>query len=456
MFKTEPANLVPVKIDDLFDVILHRGFFKTGDDIYVGKDKLLMPGDLIVNETELLVKAKKFNLTEFTINKQSGGGVWDKAGKSIIHKYTISNFVTGSVEKKINDIVDQNREVEVKVGIAKSCVKKVISNIRANGGRFDKNEVENTVNGLIDIISENKNPYSIMAKNIINYDEYLLNHSINVCTIGTAVLYKMNSLFNEIDDRDNKNKTVSDMLSFKSKPDSKNFYTNDHIKRIATGFFLHDIGKVTIDERLLNKNGPLSEEEFKTVKKHSYEYGREILKINGIHDPLIKNSVIYHHCPIYENEMKTYPQIENHKKVPLYVRICKLSDIYDAMTSKRSYKEAVNPTEVVTSIFKKYSTRCDQLQLILHSFLKSIGSIPAGSVVTLKNKQKAFILNSDGPVVILLTDIKGEKLNKIPEPIALNEKGMGREFEIDRKVSVKSLHQSIPILPGFIRKVYNG
>lgn len=62
---------------------------------------------------------------------------------------------------------------------------------------------------------------------------------------------------------------------------------------------------------------------------------------------------------------KAYPVYQSPSDLPPYVKICKLADIYSAMTLKRSYGEAVNPTKVVNTIYQDYSGRNPILQLIL-------------------------------------------------------------------------------------------
>lgn len=445
-----------VEVDKLFEVILKDGIVRTGVNIFHSDDTLLIPGDLMIRDTATLQRTKSSGIDRIPIKKASKGDIWDKNGKSILHKFQekIETITTDNVEKQILKLTKIKREAQHKTDVAKNAVKKVINDIRLNGGRFEYNEVEDTVVKLIEVISENENPYSFLAKNISSYDEYLLNHSINVCTIGTAVLYQINKLFNDQKKLGYINKTISEMIGEKKNNGINDFYSVDEIKKISIGYFLHDVGKVAVPEKLLNKKGKFTTQEFDTVRKHSHEYGRIILNKNGIKEDLIQNSVIYHHSPLYKDEFGTYPDIKENYNIPEYVKICKLSDIYDAMTSKRSYKNAINPTEVVTSIFKKYSNKCDRLQIILHSFLKSIGNVPSGSIINLKNRQKAFVMDRKGPVILLITDNKGEKLKRIPDPINLSDSDFGKKYEIDTTINLCTPIESYNILPSFLQRMY--
>ena len=94
------------------------------------------------------------------------------------------------------------------------------------------------------------------------------------------------------------------------------------------------------------------------------------------------------------------------------------------MTSKRCYKDAYNPVAVVTSIVRSYAGKEDSLQLLLHAFVKSIGIYPPGSVVHLLDNRLAYILDSEGPIVLPFTDERGESIPKQPDPIDLGDKDM--------------------------------
>ncbi len=445
-----------VEIDKLIDVVLDKGAVKTGLDIFNYNDHLLIPGKLLIKDTKVLKRTKTAGIKRIPIQKENGGGIWDENGESILHKFhkKYKKITDCDVEKQVKNLIQQKTEAHQGVNVAKTAVKKVIHDIRSNGGRFEYNEVEDTVVKLIDVISETENPYSLLARNIFSYDDYLLNHSISVCTIGTAVLYQVNRLFKDLKILGKKSKTANQMLKLKNHDGKSDFYSIDEIKQISIGYFLHDIGKVAVSENLLNKQGSFTEKEFATVKKHSYEYGKVLLNKNGIKNKFIENSVMYHHGPLYEDESRTYPDKLNHIEIPEYVKICKLTDIYDAMTSKRAYKDAINPAEVITSLYKNYAYKCNQLQLILHSFVKSIGNVPPGTIIQLKNKQTAFVLDSQGPVIILLTDQKGDKLKKVPDPVNLSDSDSSKKYEIDPTKRLSAPMDAYNVLPNFLKRMY--
>ncbi len=178
-----------------------------------------------------------------------------------------------------------------------------------------------------------------------------------------------------------------------------------------------------------------------------------IIEKNKLKNSAIKNIIQYHHAPLYAGEQRCYPDDKSHTQVPLYTRICKLADIYDAMTSKRCYKEAINPISVVTKLFREYAKKDHILQYILHSFVKSIGIYPPGSIVFLRNGQMAYVLESAGPIVLPFTDEQENTLRNKPDPLDIGDSGVAKVKMVDSRKSVKMPKDVYDILPSFIKKI---
>ena len=141
-------------------------------------------------------------------------------------------------------------------------------------------------------------------------------------------------------------------------------------------------------------------------------------------------------------------------EIPPYVKIAKLADIYDAMTSKRCYKDAFNPINVVTNIFRTYANKDPFLQVVLHSFVKVVGIYPPGSILTLRNGQMAYVLLSDGPIVLPFTDSKAQPLSNKPDPIDLGSINIieSPQIQIDNRKSLKAPAEVIDLLPSYITR----
>lgn len=287
-----------------------------------------------------------------------------------------------------------------------------------------------------------------MTKEIFLSDDFLLNHSINVCTGGIAIIRKFNAHFS-----DSINTHLNKVALVKQKKSRENtgsftYYFPEEIKDMAIGFFLHDIGKTAIPESILNKQSRLTVKEFEVVKTHSYKTGMAILKKNDVSNPLIQNIVKYHHAPFYREEKGGYPLGKSPHELPSYVKVCKIADIYDAMTSKRSYADALNPIRVVTRIFRTYAQRDPMLQFILHAFVDTVGLCPPGSVVYLTNQQMAYVIDSKGPIVLPFTDTDGRTLRAKADPIDFGDDSRAHaNLAIDSRepmISPKEVYQSLP------------
>ena len=449
-----------VSIDKLIEAIINGGTVRTGVDIFNEKDVLLLEKDVLVNNVNILLNVKKNGVLEIPINLKDDGGIWDKQGNRISLESRTEKAPPKKVaihesetEKKVKRINELKKEASQKYKKAKENIKKVISEIQRTGGEFDYSVVEDTVTDLFNFLTRNDNAFSYLTKEIFSYDDYLYNHSINVCTVGTAVLKRFNDRFN-----DEANKFLTNLsaeTSDKQADQPEISYINylpDELFNMSVGFFLHDVGKVLIPGEILNKPGRLTEKEFELIKKHSFEKGAMILKKNSLNNSSIKNTVKYHHCALFKDEKNCYPEDRLHIEIPPYVKICKLSDIYDAMTSKRCYKDAYNPIAVVSEIFEKYANKDHLLQVMLYSFVKVIGIYPPGSIVFLRNRQMAYIIDSTGPVVLPFTDTNGTTLRVQPDPIDLSDLDETDKSNIDRREPLKSPADIYDKLPPYLKE----
>ena len=455
-----------MEIDKLLDIVARGGSVKTGINIYNEEGTLLLEKDVMVRKASTLLAIKQNGVHKLDIDSTSEGGVWDKSGHtlpSLTKKETtppkdgMSNLI--EVEKRIKKITRVKKEAVRKYKKAKENVKKVISEMKESGGEFDVELVEDTVSDIFTFLSRNNSGFSYLSKEIFSYDDYLYSHSVNVCTIGTAILNHFNDHFSEI--ITNYLRSISMGQNKPGNEDIGNFYMNYQpleLQDMATGYFLHDAGKALIPDEILNKKGKLTPEEFQIVKTHSYEKGAELLEKNKINNAIIENIVMNHHAVLFDQEQRCYPDNKLPIEIPPYVKIAKLADVYDAMTSKRCYKDAFNPINVVTNIFRNYANKDPLLQVVLHSFVKAVGIYPPGSILTLRNGQMAYVLLSDGPIVLPFTDTKSQPLTNKPDPIDLGSVDIleSPEIQIDNRKAMKAPADVIDLLPSYITKLFKG
>ncbi len=151
--------------------------------------------------------------------------------------------------------------------------------------------------------------------------------------------------------------------------DAKDKYTRGHSKRVANysvmlanalgkteterkeiyfAALLHDIGKIGIKDEILNKEGPLTKEEYDIIKTHP-DCGYKILNSISIMPTISIGAHFHHEC--YDGN--GYPTGLKGEEIPELARIIRVADAYDAMTSNRSYRDAM-PQEYVRSEIEKY------------------------------------------------------------------------------------------------------
>ena len=161
--------------------------------------------------------------------------------------------------------------------------------------------------------------------------------------------------------------------------------SEDKIEKLLTIGLLHDIGKLRIPERILNKPGRLTKEEFDVVKRHPV-YSYDMLKTSGFQDEEVLQGVKYHHERISGGG---YPEGLVLDHIPKMAKITAISDIYDAMISKRVYKESATPLKVLDSFYRDQFSDLDPR--IVNLFLEQMIRELQGKVVILSTGEVGTI-----------------------------------------------------------------
>ena len=184
---------------------------------------------------------------------------------------------------------------------------------------FDKPHKENIeqfkegIVGVVDLIlADNATNHYLMNITTHDYNTYV--HSVNVGVLGVSLA---KTVFGKSDKHD--------------------------MHALGAGFFLHDLGKVYIDEAIINKPGKLTDEEMEEMRKHpglGFKLLDETKQVNE-ENRLV---VLQHHERA--NGMG-YPQKMRGEEIHIYGRICSVADVFDALISKRPYKKKLEPFEAL-------------------------------------------------------------------------------------------------------------
>lgn len=231
---------------------------------------------------------------------------------------------------------------------------KELLNGLSSGKRIDPKKIE----GISEIIYKWKydqsNVIEVLGK-VKSFDEYTYTHCVNTAFYSMLMAQWL-------------------MLSEK-----------DIKKAIQVGL-LHDIGKIRIPSKILNKKGALTNEEFEEIKKHSL-YGYNILiKMSNVEDEVI-NGVLGHH---ERADGTGYPFGLKGDDMNLFAKIVAIADVYDAMISDRVYKKGTSPFEV----FKFFLTTGMRIfdSSILKLFIKNISVYYIGLNVNLNNSKTGEVV----------------------------------------------------------------
>ena len=146
------------------------------------------------------------------------------------------------------------------------------------------------------------------------------------------------------------------------------------IKVLCQAVPLHDIGKVAIPDNILNKNGSLDEKEWEIMKKHVI-YGKEIIQkaeMRSSGKNLFLNAatnIAYTHHERWDGS--GYPQGLKGDEIPIEGRLMAIADVYDALTSKRAYKEKFSYEKAENMIISESGTHFDPTLIKAFIDLKS-------------------------------------------------------------------------------------
>lgn len=243
-----------------------------------------------------------------------------------------------------NQTIPSTKKAKIVYDVASNLMQDVLDEPRA-GQNIEraKNWVANAVNYILRDTNSITNLLSI-----VSYDYYTYTHSINVAIIGLLFARYLSV----------------EVCNFNP---------------LGVGLLLHDVGKTTIDPKILNKQGKLTEEEFEAVKKHPDE-GFRLLKEAGEISEESLAVVLQHHENYDCTIRKGYPKGIEGDEISYFGKVAHIIDVYDALTTRRAYAEAKQPFPAL-KIMKEEMLYHFQKELFIE-FIKFLG--PSGGLETRK------------------------------------------------------------------------
>ena len=204
----------------------------------------------------------------------------------------------------------------------------------------------------------NQDTFLVDVVTIKDYDNYTYAHSVSVAMLSVLIGLQLR-------------------------------YNQKQLNELALCGLMHDIGKVDIPLEIINKPGKLTATEFEEMKTHPLR-SIERLRHNQKVTQRVFNGISCHH---EKYDGTGYPYGLKGDKIHIYARILALADVYDALTSDRSYRRAWKSAEAIEYMMAQSGVHFDQD--LLQCFLHTVAAYPLGSVVSLSNGAVGLVIKNN-------------------------------------------------------------
>jgi len=167
----------------------------------------------------------------------------------------------------------------------------------------------------------------------------------------------------------------------------------EEIERIRISALLHDVGKISIDDRVLKKPSALTDEEFEVMKTHPQKGYKIMSQIPAMRDFL--PGMYMHHEMINGGG---YPQGLSGDQIPMQARIVSVADTFDAMTTERPYQHAMDLEAALTRLKSFVGTRYDARVVAAFTAACETGKIRPGVTRVRRNSTNPLPWSASGPL----------------------------------------------------------
>lgn len=279
----------------------------------------------------------------------------------------------------------------------------------AASGNVEVATVEPCLNSIVKSVARNRNALLLLA-NLKNMDDYMYRHSVNVAIFAVS---------------------FGQYLGLE----------DEELRLIGMAAVFHDYGKALLPATILNAPRMLDANEMKIMRSH-VERGYEKLRSSGKFPQQVLSAILQHH---ERHDGSGYPYKLAGDEIGLYGRIISICDVYDALASKRVYKDAIHPKHALGTLFKMSENAW--APGFAEHFIKMVGIFPIGTAVLLSNGQKGIVCHSEPlapslPRVLLVRDCE----NGV-RPLRLFDLSRQKTISVNRSLSkTETAYWDIPSL----------
>jgi len=340
------------------------------ETIYDEEGKILYSKGLKLNETRIQ-RIQDLNLAAIFIESDEVQGPVKKEGAG--KPQQINEEANPSERELKKEELIQETKAE-----ATSIVQEAFSKVLSDGS-VKSEKIKLIVEKIIDMILSDQN-LVLNLSSLNAMDDYLLSHSVNVCVLSlmTGVVLGFNQV---------------------------------KLMKLGSGALIHDIGKILVPQDILKLPRKLTQEEFDEVKQHTV-YGHKILRDSFKYDEETATIALSHHERV---DGSGYPHGLNQHQIPIFAKIVAITDVFDAITSKRVYCDEISFTEAISYLIREGRGVFDEE--VLKKFITIIGHYPMGMQVILSTGETAIVTRPKPsvPVVKVIRDKNHHPLNNYYE-----------------------------------------
>lgn len=312
-------------------------------------NKYLKPGMILAKDIYL------YNNSNFNTLLLTKGQVLNN---TYIQKITYHNIDGAYIEsEEFADIIVESYIDDKLLSKSLSQTKDIYYEFKMSSGKINRSSIKKVSSIVDDLITEllYKDNLTYNIIDFKNYDTYTYQHCLNVALLSISTGISLGLSEQKIHD-------------------------------LGMAGLLHDIGKMLIPVEILNKPGKLTNEEFEIIKTHPEN---AVKKLKNLVSYDVLSGIENHHEKL---DGTGYPYGKTDSNIHYYGKVLSVCDVYDALTSDRSYKKTSFPNEVI-----EYIMGCADKQFdyeILKHFLKIIVAYPIGTFVKLSNNKLAVVVKN--------------------------------------------------------------